>query len=234
MLSYGAPRSPTVCGFLESCCSERFLPGQARLRSACSCTRIEVKCGGRLYEVDDPIRSIYTVLSGTFKTCTTIKNCDEQVMGFYMRGAILGLDAMATGRHCTSAVAIEDSAVCYVLAEDLGQHCVQDENVRERVQAAMVREIGTRQRMIFTLAQKTAMERVTSFLIEHAAAYVALGYAFSDLRLAMNRGDIGSYLGLTEGTVSRMFSLLHERRLLAVKRKHVRILDFPGLKQLSG
>lgn len=222
------------CGLLETCYPAGLPLGGPQDRGALGCRRTLVKRGKHLYESGDPIGSIYSIMAGSFKTSTVTEKGEEQVMGFYMRGAIMGLEAMATGHHTASAVALEDSQVCVVSAECLQQHCQQDESVARRIHAAMAKEINTRQRMILMLGCKTAEERVATFLIELAATYFALGYSASEMNILMTRAEIGSYLGLTLETVSRILSAFQSRKLLAVNQKHVRILDVAGLERLAG
>jgi len=60
--------------------------------------------------------------------------------------------------------------------------------------------------------------------------FVARGYAHNDFHLRMTRDEIGSYLGLSLETVSRLFSRFQEERLITVQQKHICILDVPGLR----
>jgi CRP/FNR family transcriptional regulator len=222
------------CGLLESCYPAGSSLGDTRIRGTLACSRTLVKRGRHLYQSGDPISSIYSVMAGAFKTCNVTEKGEEQVMGFYMRGAILGLEALATGRHTAAAVALEDSLVCVVSAECLQQHCLQDRSVAQRVHAAMAKEIKARQQTILMLGSKTAEERVATFLTELAAAYFALGNPASDMNILMTRAEIGSYLGLTLETVSRILSDLRSRRLLTVNSKRIRILDLAALERLRG
>ena len=222
------------CGLLETCYPAGKLLGGLEEQRALGCRRTYVKRGAHLYESGDPIRSIYSVVAGSFKTCTVTQKGEEQVLGFHMRGAIMGLDAMATGHYPTSTIAMEDSRVCIVAARCLEDHCAQDKNLAKRIHTAMAREINTQQRMMLTLGRKTAEERVASFLVELAATYFALGYSSSDMNMLMTRAEIGSYLGIKLETVSRIFSNFQDRQLLAVHQKHIRILDTAGLKRLTG
>lgn len=222
------------CGLLESCHPPGAPLGGMREASALECRRMLIKRGKHLYEPGDPISSIYSIMAGAFKTCTVTEKGDEQVMGFYMRGGILGLEAMASGRHTASAVALEDSLVCIVSADCLEQHCQRDKSVAQRVHGAMAREINARQRMILMLGSKTAEERVATFLTELGATYDALGYASAEMNIVMTRAEIGSYLGLTLETVSRILSVFQSRGLLRVNNKQVRVLDVAGLKGLAG
>jgi CRP/FNR family transcriptional regulator len=45
----------------------------------------------------------------------------------------------------------------------------------------------------------------------------------------MSRAEIGSYLGMKLETVSRTFSAFVQQRLLAVDKRHIRILDLDAL-----
>ena len=222
------------CGLLEFCHPAGSLLGGTKKRRTLACTRTIVKFGTHLYKSDAPLRSIYSIMTGTLKTFAVAKTGEERVIGFHMRGAILGLDAMEAGHYTASAIALEDSQVCIVPTEYLGQHCQQGKSVAQRIHVAMAREMNIRQRMVFMLGGKTAEQRVASFLIDLAATYFALGYSSSDINLVMSRAEIGSYLGLTFETVSRIMSSFQNRRLLAVNRKHIRILDIEGLKRTKG
>ena len=230
-------KPPTIhlgCGLLESCYPAGKLLDGSEVQRTLECRRSFVKRGVHLYKAGDPIRSIYSVMAGSFKTCTVTQNGEEQVLGFYMRGAIMGLDALATGSYPTSTIAMEDSRVCIVSEKCLEDHCAHDKNLAKRIHTAMAREINTQQRMMLTLGSKTAEERVASFLVELAATYFALGYSSSDMNLLMTRAEIGSYLGLKLETISRILSNFQYRKLLAVDQKHIRILDTAGLKHLTG
>lgn len=227
--------SPTVqlgCEPLESRNPAGSSLGGPKERSAPECTRIFVKHGEHLYESGDSFNSIYSILAGAFKTCAVTGSGEEHVIGFYLRGAVMGLDAMATRQHAISAIALEDSEVCCVAAESLEQHYWQDESVAKRVHLAMAKEIHAQQRVILMLGSKTAEQRVASFLVELAATYLALGDPSSDLDVVMTRTELGSYLGLTFETVSRILSHFQDRQFLAVNRRHVRILDMARLKHL--
>jgi len=50
--------------------------------------------------------------------------------------------------------------------------------------------------------------------------------------LRMTRGEIGSYLGLTLETVSRLFSRLQQEGIVRVQGREVVLLDPGALRQL--
>lgn len=73
---------------------------------------MKVKKGAALYRTGDPLRSLYAVRLGFFKTSVLSVDGGEQVTGFQMQGEMLGLDAISTEHYACNAIALEDSEVC--------------------------------------------------------------------------------------------------------------------------
>ena len=61
-------------------------------------------------------------------------------------------------------------------------------------------------------------------------AAAARGYSPVEFHLRMTREEIGSYLGLTLETVSRLFSRFQNDGLIVVQQKQIRIKDLPALE----
>jgi CRP/FNR family transcriptional regulator len=92
------------------------------------------------------------------------------------------------------------------------------------------------------LGRKSALERVASFLMRcvpdrggHACPGPQGASDSADVRLTMTRQEIADYLGLTIETVSRAFSELRRRGVLATDRpEEVRINDVCRICRLTG
>jgi CRP/FNR family transcriptional regulator len=50
----------------------------------------------------------------------------------------------------------------------------------------------------------------------------------------MRRDEIGSFLGLSLETVSRLLSRFQDDGLIQVQQRHIRIVDIDGLKAVMG
>ena len=77
-----------------------------------------------------------------------------------------------------------------------------------------------------------AKERVVAFLLNLSNRYRQRGYSPTEFVLRMTRGEIGSYLGLTLETVSRVFSHLQEQGAIQVEKKAVRLVNLPALRAM--
>jgi hypothetical protein len=75
--------------------------------------------------------------------------------------------------------------------------------------------------------------RVAEFLLSLASRFAARGYSSTELNLRMSRAEIGSYLGLTLETVSRIVSKLQRLGLIRTKGREVGIVDPQGLRAIA-
>lgn len=86
--------------------------------------RVPVKRGEALFRAGTPLRSLYAVRMGFFKTTVLSEDGREQVTGFHMAGDLMGLDALGNDVHACTAIALEDCEVCelpYHQMEDLAR-----------------------------------------------------------------------------------------------------------------
>jgi CRP/FNR family transcriptional regulator, anaerobic regulatory protein len=221
---------PPDCGFGDFCAD----PGSpAGGEQPLVCGHKHVARGEVLYRQGDPLSSIYPVKAGSFKLTAGTDGGELQVMGFCMRGDVMGLDALATRAHGSTATAMEYSEVCIVRFESLENLCTTSRPLQQHFHRVLARQIAADQSMMLVLGSMGAEERVASFLLSVSARLLARGYSAIDFNLRMTREEMGSYLGMKLETVSRALSSLQARRLIAVEGKHLRVLDVPGLEHVG-
>ena len=188
-------------------------------------TRKRVKRGDYLYRAGDTFDSIYALRSGFFKSSVVLEDGRDQVTGFHMAGEIVGMGGIGSERHTADVVALEDSEVCII---PYGRR--QEAALQRQLHKAMSRELVRDQGVMMLLGTMRAEERLAAFLLNLSQRFLARGFSPSEFHLRMTRDEIGSYIGLSLETVSRLFSRFQEDSLITVQQKHVCILDIPGLK----
>ena len=190
--------------------------------------------GDRLVRPGEPFDTIYMVRSGMIKTCTMNPSGDEQVIGFYTPGNLLGLDAIQVGRHQSSAIALETTSVCSLPYEPLCRLGARLPHVQRRLLERMSQRICDDGRRLAMLAMRGAGQRLASFLIGLVDIRCSRGLQRGEIPLPMQRADIASYLVLAVETVSRSLSRQQEAGLIEVHRNRIRILDEPALRATAG
>jgi CRP/FNR family transcriptional regulator len=187
--------------------------------------RRRLRRGERLFGGGERFASLYTVRYGSFKTILLRQEGREQITGFFMAGDMLGLDGLAAQKHAVDAVAIEDSEVEVMPRAVLDAPGEESARLNGHVNAELSRQIARQHEALMLLGSLSAEQRLAAFLVDLSRRFAARGYSPRDFHLRMTRREIASYLGLQLETVSRLFSEFAERGVIAVKSKHVRIVD---------
>lgn len=189
--------------------------------------------GQHLYREGDNFQSVYVVRSGALKVYKTAEDGREQVTGFYFPGELLGMDGISNNSHASSAKTLETSAICEIPFDSLEKLSAQMPNLLRHFFQRLSREIIEDRVLITLLRNNSANERVAALLLSISARNARRKLSATNFRLPMSRLDIGSYLGLTLETVSRVFSRLQKMDVIRIDKKEIEILDMQGVRHMA-
>ncbi len=196
-------------------------------------TRRRLKRGESLYEIGEPFTAIYAVRSGFFKTLLPSQEQRDQVTGFLMTGEILGIDGIGSGIHACKAVALEASEVCMMPYGSIEELATNLPNLHAHLNKLMSQRIVQDQATFQILANLRSESRLAAFLLDLGKRFSHLGYSPHTFVLRMTREEIGSYLGLSLETVSRLFSRFQDDDLVDVQTRHLRITNPEALMEVA-
>jgi CRP/FNR family transcriptional regulator, anaerobic regulatory protein len=199
-------------------------------------TRVKrrVARGSALYRNGDAFDSLFAVHGGAFKTVGVSRGGEEKVTGLYLPGEVMGLDAINQRRHGYDAVALEDSEVCVIPYSRLTELALRIPDLQGQLLRILSGDISRDQGLMLLLGGMDAEQRLAAFLLSLSRRYQKLGYASTHFNLRMTREDIGSYLGLTLETVSRLFSRLQRDGMIVARQREVELKDVGRLRELVG
>ena len=227
---YQLRRSCSSCSLSELCLPMGLAAGDIQRLEDLVAPRGPVNEGEHLFRIGDPLRVLYAVRGGYFKSYMVEANGREQVLGFHLPGELIGLDAIWPEKHQCNAVALNTASVCelpYGQLTDLGRQV-------PGLQHSMLRLLSKELAISHALAGDfSAEERVAGFLLSLSSRMKARGHSETQLTLAMSRRDIANYLRLATETVSRVFSRFEEDGLVSVDRREVTVQDVGRLKEVG-
>ena len=180
---------------------------------------------GSIFDMGDTFKSLYAVRSGAFKSYSIDESGEEHVVGFFLPGELIGLDAIHMGTHPTSAKALETSTLCEIPYDQMETLSGKIHNLQSHMYRVLSSEIREDQELQMLLGKKTADEKIGSFLLNLSRRYQQRHLSGTLFRLPMARTDIGNYLGLAVETVSRVLTRMQQQDILKVEGKDVEILD---------
>lgn len=189
--------------------------------------------GDHLFRIGDPFNAIYTVRGGSLKTYTLGDDGREQILGFYLPGDILALDATSLNYHPSAAQTLEMTTVCEIPFAGLLQLAAKLPTLYQELLRQMSQQIRIEEQHTLLLGNKIAEQRLANLLVNLSDRFSQRGFSAHEFHLNMSRRDIGNYIGTAMETVSRLFSRLQSLRLIGVEGKLVHILDLEGLSRYA-
>ena len=197
-------------------------------------TRLKLRKGATLFHAGDRFSSLYVIRAGACKTVLSTEDGEEVVAGYYIAGDIIGIDGLCEERHGYRALALEDTELCAIPFDRLRALACVDSTFQQTLHRILAREIARARNAVVMLGKMRAEQRLASFLLDVVRRNQALGYSSTEFILRMTREDIGSYLGVTLETVSRLFSRFNQLGMIEVHGRTIKLLDRCALQRIVG
>lgn len=190
--------------------------------------------GDALFSIGQPFQSVFAVRAGGFKVSAMNAAGEDQILGFYLPGDILGTDALSSGQYVSTAVAIDTTTVCEIPFQDLERLSLQLPSLNHQLLSLMSKELSDERMHAELLSRKSAEERLALFVLWLSRRQDRRGFSSQEFRLGLLHRDVALYLGLTPETVSRILARLAEDKVFSWRNKQVEIFDMNALTNLAG
>ncbi len=181
---------------------------------------------------------VANVVEGVFKLATSTNAGREQIVGIVTQSDFIG---RPFGAHSqTTVTALTDARVCVFMRSDFDAFARKHPELEHKLLQRTLAELDHARRWMLLLGQKSATERIASFLLEMSIKFADLSCAGPEkavdtFTLPFGRQQIGEILGLTIETVSRQLAQLKSEKVIDLPaRREISILDRPQLTSLAG
>jgi CRP/FNR family transcriptional regulator len=220
----------STCAFSAACLDQGF--DKSRLRELHVLVEHvgPFEEGAHIFREGDPFEAIAAVREGTVKTYVNDAEGREQVLGFFLPGEIIGLNAISQARYPCNAVALDAVSLCRFSFPNIAALATRVPGLQQQLFKLLSEDIG---KAALLAGNFTADERMAAFLVSLSRRQAARGASPTHLQLAMTRTDIANYLRLASESVSRGLSRLQDAGIVRVDRRHVEITDPARLADLA-
>jgi CRP/FNR family transcriptional regulator len=219
-----------TCAFSSACVAAGYhKPELAELQ--CLVEHVgPFRAGEHVFRTGDPFRAIFAVRGGTVKTRVFDREGREQVLGFYLPGEVVGLNAIYPEQFPCDAVALDTAFFCRFSFPAMSALAARIPAVQKHLFRMLSKELGTASLLA---GDHSADERVAAFLMDLAGRYAARGFSGTRFHLSMSRGDIANYLRLAAETVSRVLSRFRAQNLIRIEGRELELLNSAALRQVG-
>lgn len=185
-----------------------------------------------LYRKHDKLSTLYFVRCGQFKLIDGDLST-QRVAAFYMRGDLMGLDAIATGKHHFRLMALENSEVFRIHFAVFAETMSVAPAIQRQFLQAMGEALSNEYSQSLSLATMSLDQRFANFLLKLGEKYRCLGYSENSYRMCMSRGDIGGYIGTSTESVSRLVARFNACGATSIRGRVVELIDRSYLQALA-
>ncbi len=235
-----APTPVADDGDAETFCSTCAFSSACRAAGYGKADMAELQCliehvgpferGDYVFRTGDAFRAIYAVRSGIVKTVLVDAEGQEQVLGFYLPGEVVGLNAIYPEHYPCDAVALETTEFCRFSFPAMSALAARVPTVQQHLFRLLSKELG----MASLLAgDHSADERMAAFLMDLGERFATRGFSRTAFHLSMSRADIANYLRLAAETVSRVLGRFRSQGLVRIDGRDVELVDLDGLERLA-
>lgn len=193
------------------------------------------KKGQTIYEEGYKSPGIYCIREGKIKVFKNGPDGRENIIRIVLPGEFLGIKALLTGNnHSVSAIAIEDSSVCFISKTDFFQLMIKYPDFTQSVILILSRLLDEAERRMLSLGFKTVRERLAEILVFlHHSFYTETGSS-SEKYLNLTRMDIANIIGTAQETVIRLLAEFREEKLIEIRGRKIFLLELDKLKTMAG
>ncbi|WFE69014.1 helix-turn-helix domain-containing protein [Thiomicrospira sp. R3] len=189
--------------------------------------------GQHLYKAGQTFDNLYAIKAGGVKVYNITQQCEEQVIGFYLPGDVIGMDGLQDLFYQCNALALENTSVCTLPFDQLERLALQIPALNHQLLCLMSRGINDSRIHSEILSKRNADQRVAYFIWYLSQRFLNRGYKHTEFRFGVLHREVAQFLGLTPETFSRILAKLSEQKIVQWKRKDIEIIDMAALSRLA-
>lgn len=220
----------STCAFSAACLSEGYAKPDLRDLHVLVEHVGPYREGDYIFREGDAFNAIAAVRAGTVKTFVNDASGREQVLGFFLPGEVIGLNAIHAERYPCNAVALDTVMLCRFSFPMMATLAGRMPGLQRHLFNLLSQDIG---KASLLAGNFTAEERLAAFIVTLSRRFAERGFSPHRMRLTMARTDIANYLRLAPETVSRVLRKLQDEGALRVDRRDMDILQPEVLQRLA-
>ena len=176
---------------------------------------------------------LFCIKSGKVKVSKIGLDGKEQTVRFLKKGDVIGYRSLLTSeRYQASAIALEDSEVCFFQKNIINRVLKDDIHVKNEIIKLMANDIKLAEQKIVDLAQKSVKQRICTSLLILIDIY---GFKKDQktIDIQISRKELSKIVGTAPETVSRLLSELSQEKTILSKRNYLEIININQLRRSS-
>src|SRR5690625_2229350 len=185
--------------------------------------------GEIIYSAGDLLEYLYIVHIGRVKIYQIFESGKEQLLRILETGEFMGELALFTEKVLDSyAEAIERTEICAIHKNDFQKMMKNHPTIPMKILSEFSNRLEETENLVGQLSAKDVETRTAHYLVE-----LSENQKSSHIKLPMSKGDLASYLGTTQETISRRLSNFQMNGWIDQKgHRNIKIIDKQALESV--
>jgi len=218
------------CSLVELCLPKGLTQKELAIFEKAITRKKPLRRGECLYRAGEEMMFLYAVKTGAFKANINSADGQENIVGFFLPGELLGLDGIASAQYQCDMIALGDTHVCQLSYHEFDHVADQFPVLRQEILSVSSSNMTTAQKMLLYIGKRPVEERLAMFLVSMSQRFAARGLSGSHFELPMSRHDISNYLGMAPETISRQFKKMQDQKLVSIQNRDIVIENLQALQ----
>lgn len=220
----------TTCAFSQACQSQGYDKATLRKLHVLVEHIGPIKQGDTIFREGDDFNAIAAVREGTVKTCIFDAENNEKVLGFFLPGEVIGLNAIHDSKYPCNAIALDDVMLCRFSFPKMALLASKMPGLQAQLFRLLSQDIG---KAALLTGDYRADQRTAAFLVTLSRRHVQSGLSATSFYLSMSRTEIANYLRLAPETLSRVLKRFQSDKVIRVVRREIELLDLGALELMA-
>jgi CRP/FNR family transcriptional regulator len=162
---------------------------------------------------------------GKIKIVQSGETGKEQIIRFAKEGDVIGYGSLLSGeKYSCSAVALEDSSVCFISKSFFLNLVSHDTTLAMRMAVLLANDLKDTEQKMTGLSQKTVRERTAEAILFLKEIF---GYETDNitLNISISREEFANLIGAARETATRLLSEFKDDGMVELYGKKIRIVN---------
>jgi len=191
------------------------------------------KKGQYIYYQNNPSFGLHFICDGKVKIMAMGRKGKEQIVRLAGNGHILGQwNSDSDQTYSNSAVAIEDSLICFLSNETLREAFLANPELTLNIMRFYSQELNKSEKRLQYLSQTSIHQRVAEALL-YIIEVFGICPKHSKITVRLSRKEIGSIIGATSEQVSRVLTSFKNEDIIDTDGKEIIIRSMNQLESFS-
>lgn len=188
--------------------------------------------GQYVFKVGNPVYGIYIVKSGVVKVQSIGYNQKPFTIRLASNGQLFGHRGIGHKTYSVSAIAQEDSLLCYIESAVFDSLLRTDNSLAYELMMFYSKELGAAENRMKNLAQMTVREKVADLLLMIENNFGIEENNTTLLNIQLNRSELGEMVSISYEQITRTLSEFKKENIIEIENKKIKLCDKTKLKTI--